>query len=343
MKKFGNTLYITTQKIYVRQEGTNLVLSLDGEEKLRMPIHTLDSVVAFGNVLWSPFALGLCMENGVTVSMMTENGKFLARVIGPQSGNVLLRRAQHEMTRNPETASLAARCFVSAKIANARVVILRAIRDHGDRINTAELENAVRILSRSIHDLTSPLPVDRIRGVEGDAAKTVFSVFDHLIIAQKEHFFFRERSRRPPMDNVNALLSFLYTLLAHELTSACEAVGLDPQMGFLHADRSGRPSLALDLMEEFRPWIADRLALSLINRRQVDSKSFSVQESGAVLMTDTAKKTILTAWQERKMETITHPFLNEKMHIGLIPLVQAQLLARWIRGDLDAYPPLFWK
>ena len=343
MKKFGNTLYITTQKIYVRQEGTNLVLMLDGKEVFRLPIHTINTVVSFGNVLWSPFALGLCGENGVTVSMMTENGQFLARVLGPQTGNVLLRRAQHEKTCNPESVSLAARCFISAKIANARVVLLRAVRDHGERIDASALETAARILSRHINELTHPIPVQQVRGIEGDAARTVFSVFDHLIVAQKETFFFHERSRRPPIDNLNSLLSFLYTLLTHELTSACEAVGLDPQMGFLHADRSGRPSLALDLMEEFRPWLADRLALSLINRRQIDNHGFTTSESGAVFMNDSTRKTILTAWQERKKETMIHPFLNEKMPIGLMPLVQAQLLARWLRGDLDAYPPIFWK
>lgn len=343
MKKFGNTLYITTQKIYVRQEGTNLVLSLEGVEKLRLPIHTLDGVVSFGNVSWSPFALGLCGENGVTVSMLTENGRFLARVLGPQTGNVLLRRAQHDRTRDPESASLAARCFVSGKIANARIVLLRAIRDHGDRIDTSALETAARVLSRYINELTRMIPVEQVRGVEGDAARTVFSVFNQLIVAQKEAFFFRERSRRPPTDNINALLSFLYTLLAHELISACEAVGLDPQMGFLHADRSGRPSLALDLMEEFRPWLADRLALSLINRRQIEPRGFTTSENGAVIMNDATRKIVLTAWQERKKEALLHPFLNEKMMIGLMPLVQAQLLARWLRGDLDAYPPIFWK
>ncbi len=343
MKKFGNTLYITTQNIYVRQEGTNLVLLLDNVEQLRLPIHTLNGVVSFGNVSWSPFALGLCGEHCVTVSLMSEHGKFLARVVGPQSGNVLLRRAQHEMTRNPESASLAARCFVSAKIANARVVLLRAIRDHGDRIDTAALESACRVLSRHVNELAHPIPVEQIRGIEGDAARTAFAVFDHLIIAQKDQFFFRERTRRPPTDNVNSLLSFLYTLLAHELTNACETVGLDPQMGFLHADRSGRPSLALDMMEEFRPWLVDRLALSLINRRQINAHDFTKQENGAVTLSDGARKSVLTAWQERKREAITHPFLNEKLYIGLLPLVQAQLLARWLRGDLDAYPPLFWK
>ncbi|MBR4103071.1 MAG: type I-C CRISPR-associated endonuclease Cas1 [Thermoguttaceae bacterium] len=343
MKRFGNTVYVTTQKIYVRQDGTNLVFSLDGKEVRRLPIHTLDGVVAFGAVSWSPFALGLCAENGVAVSMLTENGKFLARVVGPQSGNVLLRRAQHRRTTAPETAAEAARAFVSAKIANARVVLQRAVRDRGAQTNVDALERAAQKLSRSIFDLTRSPTVAQIRGVEGDAARTYFSVFNELIVAQKHAFVFRERSRRPPLDPINALLSFLYVLLAHDLRSACEAVGLDPQLGFLHADRSGRASLALDLTEEFRPWLADRLALSLINRRQIDPRGFERSESGAVVMSDATRKTVLTAWQERKRDELQHPFLGEKVPIGLLPLVQARLLAKWLRGELDAYPAFFWK
>lgn len=343
MKKHGNTLYITTPSAYVNRDGENLVVSIDREERLRLPIHTIAGAVSFGNVMWTPYALGLCGENGATVSMMSESGRFMARLIGPQTGNVLLRRAQHEATRDPEMISIAARSFISGKIANARTVLQRALRDHADRTDTASLEQASRLFSQYLNQLHRPLPVDVIRGLEGDAARTYFHVLDHLILSKKDNFYMRERSRRPPLDRMNALLSFLYTLLVHDLTSACESVGLDPQMGFLHADRSGRPSLALDLMEEFRPWLVDRLALSLVNRGQVTPNGFTIRENGAVQMDDDTRRTVLTSWKERKDDVMIHPFLDERMPIGLMPFVQAQLLARWLRGDLDAYPPIFWK
>lgn len=343
MKKHGNTLYITTQQAYVNRDGENLVISVEHVERLRLPIHTIAGVVSFGNVMWTPYALGLCGERGVTVSMMTESGRFLARSIGHQTGNVLLRRAQHERTSNAETVSLAARWFVSGKIANARTVLQRVLRDHPDRTDLVSLTKAIKHFEVCLGQLRHPVPVDMVRGMEGEAARTYFRVFDNLILSQKDAFFLRERSRRPPMDRMNALLSFIYTLLVHDLTSACESVGLDPQMGFLHSDRSGRPSLALDLMEEFRPWLADRLALSLVNRNQVEASGFTIRENGSVLMDDTTRRIVLTAWKERKDDVVIHPFLNDKMPIGLMPLVQAQLLARWLRGDLDAYPPIFWK
>lgn len=343
MKKHGNTLYITTQNAYVSRDGENLVVSVDRAERLRLPIHTVSGVVSFGGVMWTPFALGLCGERGVTVSMMTESGRFMARSTGPQTGNVLLRRAQHEASRDPETVSLAARRFISGKIANARTVLQRTLRDHAGRMESEPIERGIRRFSQYINELQRPNPVDLVRGMEGDAARLYFHLFDSLILTQKNDFFLRQRSRRPPLDRMNALLSFLYSMLVHDLTSACESVGLDPQIGFLHADRSGRPSLALDLMEEFRPWLADRLALSLVNRNQVTPSGFTVEENGSVRMNDATRRTVLTAWKERKDDVMIHPFLNERMPIGLMPLVQAQLLARWLRGDLDAYPPIFWK
>lgn len=343
MKRFGNTLYITTQGAYVSREGENIVISVEKEVKLRLPVHTITSVVSFGNVLWTPFCLGLCGEHNISVSMLSEYGKFFARTVGPQSGSILLRRAQHEKSVNPETVSQAARWIVSGKIANTRTLLLRIARDHEDKVDAAAIRDVVSQLAFSLNQLRQPIPVEQVRGIEGEAARIAFSVYDHLILADKKAFFFHERNRRPPRDNVNALLSFIYTILAHDLATACEAVGLDPQMGFLHADRPGRCSLALDLMEEFRPWLADRLALSLINRQQLNAKDFKTEDNGAVTMSDSARKLVLQSWQQRKNEEMIHPFLNEKMTVGLIPFVQAQLMARWVRGDLDAYPPMFLK
>lgn len=344
MRMHDNTLYVTTQKSYLAREGQNVVVRVQKETRLRLPIHTIGSIVCFGNVSCSPFLLGMCGEAGVSVAFLTETGRFLARVNGKQSGNVLLRRAQHAATTHADKAGTLAAAIVSAKIANSRTVLQRAIRDHGHAILRAdEVERAIRRMAGLLEELQQSLPVDRIRGVEGEAAAIYFSMFDHLILAQKEDFFLRDRNRRPPRDNMNALLSFLYSILTTDLVAACEAVGLDPQMGFLHADRAGRPSLALDLIEEFRPVIADRLALSLVNRQQVSGSGFAMRESGAVTMTDETRKAVLVAYQKRKAEEIVHPFLNEKMTIGLLFHIQARLLARWLRGDLDAYPAFFWK
>ncbi|MGL4944426.1 MAG: type I-C CRISPR-associated endonuclease Cas1c [Thermoguttaceae bacterium] len=346
MKPLGNTLYITKQGAYVSRDGTNVVVSLETQELLRLPIHTIASIICFGNVLVTPFALGLCGENRVTVSFLTENGRFLARSTGPQTGNVLLRRAQHRASSDPTQASVAARGFVAAKIANSRAVLQRFLRDHAANEHDAGHANVQRVvdyLAREIVRLKHSVPLDEVRGIEGDAARHYFSVFDDLILTNKTDFFFHERSRRPPRDNVNALLSFFYSLLAHETTAACESVGLDPQIGFLHADRPGRPSLALDLMEEFRPWVVDRFVLTLINRGQVSGKNLTKRESGGVEIKEDVRREVIKLWQERKKEEMTHPFLDEKIALGLFPFVQAQLLARWLRGDLDAYPPVFSK
>lgn len=342
MKPLGNTLYITKQGAYVSRDGTNIVISLEKKELLRLPIHTIMGVVCFGNVLMTPFALGLCGENGVTVSFLTENGHFLARSSGPQTGNVLLRRAQHRTTANATVSVEIARSIVAAKIANARVILQRSMRDHPVE-EESRIPEVTKLLAHSIREVQSATSLETIRGLEGDAAKSWFSVFNELILTNKTDFYFRLRSRRPPLDNVNALLSFFYTLLVHDCTAACESVGLDPQMGFLHADRSGRPSLALDMMEEFRPWIVDRFVLTLINRGEIKGKNFTHWENGAVEIKEDIRREIIKSWQERKKETIAHPFLNEKIALGLFPFVQAQLLARWLRGDLDTYPPVFHK
>jgi len=343
MKQLLNTLFVTTQGSYLSKEGDTVLVSQQQEVKLRVPIHNLGSIVCFGNVLCSPFLLGLCGERNVTLSFLTENGRFLARVHGPVSGNVLLRREQYRRADDPATSAEIARSVVTAKIANSRIVLQRAMRDGPELADSTPMKQAIEDMQQYIKTLAEQATVDQIRGVEGHAAATYFGVFDHLISANKEHFFFKERSRRPPLDNMNALLSFLYTLLVHDVQSALEGVGLDPAVGFLHRDRPGRPGLALDLMEELRAYLADRLALSLVNRQQIKPDGFLKTESGAVIMDDETRKTVLVAWQKRKQEEITHLFLQEKISVGLLAHVQAQLLARYLRGDLDGYPPFLWR
>jgi len=277
------------------------------------------------------------------ITHLTENGRFLARVEGPVSGNILLRREQYRRSADPDQSAGIARAMVAGKLLNSRTVLQRALRDHPDIPGGEKVEQSILRLDRQVQALQESASLDVVRGLEGDASHTYFDVFDHLVTAQKESFFFHGRSRRPPMDNLNALLSFVYTLMVHDARSACEGVGLDPQAGFLHRDRPGRPSLALDLMEEFRSFLGDRLALTLINLRQVQGKGFKTTESGAVEMTDDTRKELLVAYQKRKQEPIEHPFINEKVEIGLLFHVQALLLARHIRGDLDGYPPFIWK
>jgi len=342
MKRLLNTLFVTTQGAYLSKQRETVVISVDKEVKLRLPIHTLGSLVCFGQVSCSPFLLGLCAERGVSVSFLTEYGRFMAKVVGPISGNVLLRREQYRQADDPKSSAKIARAVVTGKLYNSRSVLRRAMRDHPDK--TGDSVKAVeRSLSGALTDLTKELPLDSVRGVEGDAARRYFSVFNKLITAQNEEFPFNGRSRRPPLDKVNSLLSFLYTLLLHDVRSACEVVGLDPAVGFLHRDRPGRPSLALDLMEEFRSILSDRLVLSLINLRQVQPKGFEIRESGGVIMDDKTRKIVLVAWQERKRDTVMHPFIKEKIRLGLFPYVQALLMARHLRGDLDGYPPVIWR
>jgi CRISPR-associated protein Cas1 len=343
MKKHLNTLFVTTQGSYLAKDGECVLVRVEQTDKARIPIHTLGGIVCFGNVSVSPFLLGHCAENNVAVSFMTENGRFLARVQGPVSGNVLLRREQYRRADDSSASTSMARSVLTAKIANSRTVLLRAARDHGDKTDSASLEDASNNLSRVLARLNGSLSLDEMRGLEGEAARTYFSAFNHCITTDKESFFFHERSRRPPLDNMNALLSFLYTLLAHDVAAALEGVGLDPAVGFLHRDRPGRPGLALDIMEEFRPFIADRLALSLVNRRQINSKGFKKTETGSVLMSDETRKEVIVAWQKRKQEEIKHPFIDETAPIGLLPHLQAILLARHLRGDLDGYPPFLWR
>jgi CRISPR-associated protein Cas1 len=343
MKKLLNTLYVTTQGAYLCHEGESVLVRVEHETKLRVPIHMLGSIVCFGQVSCSQPLMGLCGQRDVLISFLSEQGKFLARVHGPVSGNVLLRRRQYRLADSPMDALAIARAVVAGKIANSRTVLQRALRDHECNDGREDMEAAVLRMSHQIRELDQVQSVEELRGKEGEAANRYFGMFDHLIATQKDAFRFAGRNRRPPMDNMNALLSYLYTLLTHDANAALEAVGLDPQVGYLHAERPGRPSLALDLIEEFRAFIGDRLALSLVNLRQLQAGDFTTTESGAVTMSDEARKTLLSAYQKRKQEEIVHPFLGEKVQVGLLPHIQALLLARHIRGDLDGYPPFIWK
>jgi CRISPR-associated protein Cas1 len=343
LKQLLNTLYVTTQGAYLAKDGEAIAVRVEQETKLRVPVHTLDSIVCFGQVSCSPFLLGLCGERGVAVSFLTEHGRFLARVQGPVSGNVLLRRQQYRWADQADRTADVARSVVIGKVANCRTVLLRATREKPEAAGVGALEQACRRLGWLLTSLMEIADTEKIRGHEGDAARTYFSVFDHLITAPKDEFFFEGRSRRPPLDNMNALLSFVYTLLTHDVRAALEGVGLDPAVGYLHRDRPGRPSLALDLVEELRPVVADRLAISLVNRRQVQGSGFRRTEGAGVVMDEETRKTVLVAYQKRKQEEIGHPFLQEKVAYGLIPHVQAMLLARYIRGDLDGYPTFLWK
>ncbi len=342
MKKLLNTLYVTTQKAYLKKEGESVVVMIDNEIRLRLPIHTLDGIVTFGAVSVSPYLLHHCAKNEVTVSFFSEYGQFLARVQGPVSGNVLLRREQYRMADNETTCLHISRSLLKGKIHNSRVVLRRAVRDHPEKADTEKLTYAELRLSHYLNKIDRIEDIDGLRGIEGDAAGNYFGVFQEMITADDPAFSFTGRNKRPPKDRVNALLSYIYTILSHDCRSALEGVGLDPCVGFLHKDRPGRSSLALDLMEELRSFLADRLALTLINRKQMTGKGFIISGTGAVLMKEDSRKTILSEWQKKKQEEITHPYLEEKIKIGMIPHIQARLLSRYIRGDIDGYPPFLW-
>jgi len=340
MRKLLNVLYVTTPDSHLSRDGENVVVKVKGCERARFPVHTLEGIVCFGYLGATPALMDLCCDRGVSISYVSEFGRFLARVSGPVNGNIMLRREQYRIADTPSRRASIARNAVLGKILNCRTVLLRFLRDHGavDRPMVVDACDALLSLGRAV-EINGD--VDSIRGIEGEAARRYFEVFNALITVDSDRLSVTGRSRRPPRDPVNALLSFLYTLLASECTSALETVGLDPQAGFLHTDRSGRPGLALDLMEELRPYLADRMALTLINSRQVSEDGFEIRESGAVLMDEATRKTVITAWHKRKQEDTTHPYLGEKIKIGLVPYAQALLLARHIRGDLDGYPPFF--
>jgi CRISPR-associated protein Cas1 len=343
MRKLLNTLYVSSQGSYLKKDGETVVVEREKQKVLQIPIHTIGDIVCFGNVLCSPFLLGFCAERDVAVSFLTEYGRFLASVRGPVSGNVLLRRQQYRMADDENTTRGIAANVISGKLANCRIVINRTIRDHTAKVNANALREASDNISKIINRIPRATDTDGVRGLEGQSAAEYFRVFNHFIIDQKEDFVFTDRNRRPPLDEVNALLSFVYTLLAHDVRSALETVGLDPAVGFLHRDRPGRSGLALDLMEEFRPVIADRMVLSLINRRQLGKKGFTTAANSAVFMDAETRKTVLTEYQNRKQDEVYHPYIEETVPIGLLFFIQANLMARYIRGDIDGYPPFFWR
>ncbi|MBV1880400.1 MAG: type I-C CRISPR-associated endonuclease Cas1c [Pseudomonadales bacterium] len=337
MKKLQNCLYINKQETYVHKERETLVIKQGGDKLMQLPIHSLQHIFCFGNVLVSPFVLGFCGENNVGLSFFSVYGKFLGRLQGQQNGNILLRKAQYKQT---ETPHFLAQTFVAAKVANSRAVLQRHNRNHGVDENVTR---AVKVLGQSLESIRFQQDVNVIRGLEGNAAASYFSVIQTLITNKDKAFRFSGRNRRPPRDAVNAMMSFAYSLISSEISSALQGVGLDPQAGFLHTDRPGRDSLSQDVLEEFRAYWADRFVLSLVNRKQINSKGFDVQAGGAVIMKEQTRKDFLTAWQDKKQEEITHPYLDEKIPIGLLPHVQSLLLARYLRGDIERYPPFLMR
>lgn len=343
MKKLLNSLYVTSPDTYLSLDGENIVVQKDNANLIRLPLHNLESIVAFGYTGASPALMGACAKRNISLCFMTQNGRFLARITGKSRGNITLRKTQYRISDDHHQSCFYAKLFVIGKIHNCRSVIQRAIRDYPMRLDCEKLKDISQKLSYSMHLAKDCTDMKSLRGIEGEAAKLYFSIFNDLILQQKSQFHFKGRSKRPPLDNVNALLSFLYILLANDITAALEAAGLDPYAGFLHRDRPSRASLSLDIMEELRPVLADRTALSLINKKEVTGKGFIQKESGGVIMDEQTIKTVLNAWQTRKKEVITHPFLKEKINWGLVPHAQSMLLARHLRGDLDAYPPFFWK
>jgi CRISPR-associated protein Cas1 len=341
MRHLLNTLYVINPEAYIGHERENVVVRIEDKIVLRRPIHILESIVCFNYVGISPKLMDLCTKNNVSVSFLNLNGRFMAKLTGKTRGNVLLRRTQYRYADDEEKSLRLAKNFIIGKIVNCRSVLKRAMRDHPYSVNQELFNNVIEKQSHAINALQTTNHFDEIRGIEGDIAKLYFSLFNDLILHQKKDFSFTGRSRRPPLDNVNALLSYAYTLLTHEMTSALETVGLDPYVGFLHTDRPGRVSLSLDMIEELRPYIADRFVLSLINRRQLTQSDFIKKESGGIVLTDDARVKFLDSWQKRKREKIIHPFIKEQIEIGLLPHVQAMLLSRYLRGDIDNYPPFF--
>lgn len=343
MKKLLNTLYVTSENSYLALDGENIVVLDDKTEIGRLPLHNLEGIVSFGYRGTSPALMGACAERNISLCYVSPQGKFLARVTGRTKGNVILRKQQYASIQDDNIGLNIAKNCITGKVYNARWVLERAIRDHSMQIDTEKVKNASEKLKNSLELIRNSQSKEQLRGYEGEAASIYFGVFDELILQQKKDFRFQGRNKRPPMDNVNALLSFVYTLLTANITSALECVGLDPYMGYLHTDRPGRTSLSLDLIEELRAVLADRFVLSLINKKIISGKNFTQKENGAVLMDNDLRKKLLTEWQNKKKETLTHPYLKEKIEWGMVPYVQAMLLARYLRGDLDGYPVFLWK
>ena len=343
MKKLLNTLYITSPDRYLSLDGENVVIQENGKELGRVPLHNLERIMTFGYTGASPALMGKCAVNGIELVFMSGSGKFLARVEGEVNGNVLLRRQQYRFADNRSVSLDIAKNIISAKLFNSRWTIERTLRDHPMRVDTEKFKACSEQLKSSINNAQNASDMDSLRGIEGEGAQIYFSVFDDMILQQKDDFYFSTRNKRPPRDNVNALLSFAYSLAASMCTSSLEAVGLDPYVGFMHTDRPGRISLALDLVEELRAPLCDRFVLTLINKKIITANDMVKQEDGAVRLTDNGRRSFITAWQKRKDDELRHPFLDEKIEWGIVPYAQALLLARFIRGDLNGYPPFMWK
>ena len=343
MRKLLNTLYVMTDSCYLTLEGENIVIQ-DGKETLgRFPLHTLENIICFTYKGASPALMGACAERKIGMSFFSPRGVFLARVVGREYGNVLLRKEQYRISDDDNRSLMYAKNMIIGKIFNSRWSIERTLRDHAYRVDAERLKQVSNILYDMLPRIDDAIELNELRGIEGKAAEQYFSVFDNMILNQKEDFCFSKRNRRPPLDNINAILSFAYTVLAGDCANALSSIGLDPYVGFMHGDRPGRTSLALDLMEELRPILADRFTLTLINTKAIQAVHFEKQKDNAVLLNDSGRKVFFNAWQKHKKETIKHPYLNEKIEWGLVPYVQALLLARTIRGDLDEYPPFLWK
>lgn len=344
MKQLLNTLYVSTDGAYLKLEGETLVLSVEKVKKHQVPLHHLGAIVCLGRVAISPALMARCMEDGRSIVWLSEHGRFQARVEGPVNGNILLRQAQFRAADRVETALALSKAFIAGKLRNSRNVLLRSARDSKDEAAKAQLVRAAKSLAINLRNLAHAESAASVLGLEGDAARVYFEQFNTMIKPQmREEFEYKGRSRRPPKDTVNALISFLYALLGNDCRSALETVGLDPQLGFFHVVRPGRSALALDLLEEFRAVLGDRLALTLINRGQLRQKDFDFRPGGAVMLNDTGRKTVILAYQERKKETLQHPVLESQVEIGLLPLLQARMLARYLRGDVEAYIPFFNK
>ena len=343
MRRLLNTLFVTSEDAYLSLDGANVVVNREKEEVARFPLHTLSGIISFSYAGASPALMGACAQRDISLSFCSPRGKFLARTAGVSNGNVLLRRTQYRFADDPAMSCQIARTMLFGKLYNARWSVERTRRDHPMRIDLAQFQNASETLKGLLPDILTATSLEELRGLEGAGAAAYFGVLDQMILRNKEAFFYHGRNRRPPLDNVNALLSFTYSLLGHDCAGALESVGLDAYVGFLHRDRPGRTSLALDLMEELRPCFADRFVLSLINNRVILPEDFVKSDSGAVSLTETGRRKFLKRWQERKQEVILHPYLEEKLPWGLVPFVQALLLSRFLRGDLDEYPPFLWK
>lgn len=344
MKQLFNTLYVTTEGAWLRLEGETLVVMVEKEKRLQVPLHHLGGIVCVGRVNMSSALMARCMEDGRNIVWLNENGRFQARVEGPVSGNILLRQAQYRAADNPQQTLELARAFIAGKLRNSRQVLLRSARDNNSEEETQALKKAADTIAINLRNLEHAETIDSIRGLEGDAARVYFGQVNHMLTAAaRKHFVFEQRNRRPPRDPINALFSFLYALLLNDCRSALETAGLDSQLGFLHAIRPGRHALALDLLEEYRAVFGDRLAFTLINRGQIGKKDFDFNPGGSVLLNDDGRKKLLVAYQERKKEQLTHPVLEQKMEVGLIPLLQARFLARYLRADSEAYIPYLHK